>query len=119
MRVAFQSRRPSCCINATSLCFTVTTDPDTFANAQMRSGYDAGFGWIRSPAMSQMHYYIATHPKVYVTFVALIATELLHKNYPDNLDHVRACVELRLQSYNTKLHLPSLDMQQFTHCRGR
>ena len=72
----------------------VTTDPSTHSNAAHRTGYDSSFGWIRTPAMSPMHFYSATHPKVYSHFVAVVALSLLNQGYSsDDPQAVRACVE--------------------------
>ena len=63
-----------------------------------------------------MHYYLACHPTVYAFFVATIACELLHQHRDsDDREAVRACVELSMQSYNTKFHLPAGELRQFAH----
>ena len=43
------------------------------SNAVGRAGYDATYGWLRTPAFSFNQYYLATHPRMYATMVGLYA----------------------------------------------
>ena len=97
----------------------VTTDPSTFGNARMRTGYDSTYGWVRSPAMSPMHFYLASHPRIYRFHVAILALTLLDLGYDSEDENaVRVCVELKLQTYNTKFLPPASEKTQFCHIDG-
>ena len=92
------------------------TDPATYVHAEHVLGYDRTYGWLRTPACSLAQLYLATHPQFYRWQVGLYARLLLRERARGRIgemgaaaihDPVRCCVELRLQLYNTKLHLPS------------
>ena len=72
----------------------VTTNRTTHRNVEHCSGYDTAHGWVRSPAMSRMHYYLACHPTVYAFFVATIACELLHQHRRRVLEPVALFAQL-------------------------
>ena len=97
----------------------VTTDPSTFGNARMRTGYDSTYGWVRSPAMSPMHFYLASHPRIYKFHAAILALTLLDLGYDSEDENaVRVCLELKLQTYNTKFLPPAREKTQFCHIDG-
>ena len=91
------------------------TNRATWENARHTCGYDSTWGWLRDPGNSLAQLYLATHPKAYRLYVGLYARLLIkcreqHRTFPPGVaseaEAVRACVELRLQLYNTKLALP-------------
>ena len=83
-----------------------TADPATFKNAEFRAGMDYGFGWLRVPTAGLQSQYLNSHPSFYATMVGIYAAELIRLGSPSSLDAVRACLELRSQVYNSKMHLP-------------
>jgi len=90
------------------------TNRATFVNATNVLGYDANWGWLRSPSNSSAQLYLATHPRLYRLHVGLYARLLLRcmrsGRYPPGVtseaEAIRCCLELRLQLYNTKIALP-------------
>ena len=98
------------------------SDASTYQNARNVSGYDSTWGWLRSPPAMLQQLYLATHPRLYRLQVGLYARLVLkHDLVGDDgylrsrpavpaphgpVSAVRACLELRLQLYNSKLHLP-------------
>ena len=47
--------------------------------------------------------------------VGLYARSLLAKGFDDDEANVMACIEMGLQVYNTKVHLPSSSTTEFAH----
>lgn len=104
--------------------------PATYRNAENVASYDSAYGWMRQPALlSQI--YLATHPRIYRLYVGLYARLLLqsHAGGPplsreEEVTAVRGCIELGLQTYNSKLALPSATQRGVSHldvewvCRG-
>ena len=89
------------------------TNPSTWQHAEHVSGYDSAFGWLRDPGASLAQVYLATHPRLYCLYVGLFARLLLQlEHWPPGIHNegeaIRACVELRLQLYNTKIALPRI-----------
>ena len=96
----------------------VAADASTYGIADEQAGYDGKFGWLRSPAFSPVQYYVTTHPLLYAQAVGVYARCLLAKGWPDTAENVQACVELTMQVYNSKLHLPSTRSHSFHHVDG-
>ena len=98
--------------------------PATYRNAEHVASYDSAYGWVRQPALiSQV--YLATHPRIYRLTVGLY-TRLLLERYEQHAKGqalsreeeaiaVRGCIELRLQTYNSKLALPSATKRSVSH----
>ena len=95
--------------------------PATYRNAQNVASYDSAYGWVRQPALlSQI--YLATHPRIYRLSVGLYARLFLqHRakgprlSQAEEVAAVRGCFELGLQTYNSKLALPSATKRSVSH----
>ena len=90
-------------------------NPDTFCHAQFRAGMDFGYGWLRVPTGSLQSQYLNSHPRFYATMVGIYAFELVRSGAADDAESVRACIELRSQAYNSKLHFPGDLEHSFNH----
>ena len=88
---------------------------DTFAAAENVLGYDPTHGWYRNPQLTASQFYVATHPRMYRFFVGFHARWLIRQGYISSEENVRACLELVMQSYNSKLKLPGGKESGFCH----
>ena len=91
------------------------SDASAFERFGVKAGNDRTHGWLRNPAFSAMQYYLCTHPKVYKCAVGLYARSLLRLGKADTVDNIRACIELTVQVYNSKLHLPESTTNSIEH----
>jgi len=94
------------------------TRADTYLNGEGHAGYDFTMGWLRNPATTPNAAFVATHPTTYRLTVGFMARQLLRAGWADDINTVRACVELTLQVYNSKLALPNPAVRQFAHTDG-
>mmetsp|Transcript_15960 Transcript_15960/g.38114 ORF Transcript_15960/g.38114 Transcript_15960/m.38114 type:complete len:254 (+) Transcript_15960:158-919(+) len=91
------------------------TRADTYLNGEGHAGYDFTMGWLRNPATTPNAAFVATHPTTYRLTVGFMARQLLRAGWADDINPVRACVELTLQVYNSRLALPNPAVRQFAH----
>jgi hypothetical protein len=109
MELDLKSRRMLACLNRRAMVELGVdpTDANTYKHSHGLGGYDATYGWIRVPAFSQSQYFLVTHPRLYTWMVGLYAFSLLELGMESTTEAVAACIELRAQVYNSKLHFPS------------
>lgn len=67
---------------------------------------------------NRAQFYLATHPQAYRLIVGLYARKLLAAGRGDDTLAVRSVIELSMQQYNSKLHLPGGKATMFAHTDG-
>ena len=86
-------------------------DANCFVAPQPRVGYCHALD-------TATHWILPRVPTRLVTPTNCSAAARVYAGWPDEVNSVRACVELTLQVYNSKLALPNRSVRQFAHTDG-